>query len=265
MSEREILFRISNLVNGFLTFAQAVERIGLLLDREADGKALMVETTKRSFGVLEPVKLLDSLVQPYRSLYTVDLRQGGETSGKATLCFASDHFQGALPERLANFVGQQLGMLLARTRLAERQAQLKTEMQRIEKDLATRKLMQRGEGILVEKCGISPAFAKSWIAQESSKTGLSERAVVNRLMRPINRRYSRQKKRSTIFSWLPGEVSGSGSPLNVVRPQSARQYPRMYCKARAKVSRKPPPPSGGGSGLKGTNATRTRIKSHGRF
>jgi hypothetical protein len=182
MSEREILFRISNLVNGFLTFAQAVERIGLLLDREADGKALMIETTKRSFGVLEPVKLLDSLVQPYRSLYTVDLRQGGETLGKATLCFASDHFQGALPERLSNFVGEQLGMLLARTRLTERQAQLKADIKRMDTDLATRKIMQRAEGILVAKCGILPAFAKRWIDQESSKTGLSKNAVADHLI-----------------------------------------------------------------------------------
>jgi hypothetical protein len=64
----------------------------------------MIETTKRSIGVLEPVKLIDSLDQPYRSLYTVDFHQGGEILGNATLCFASDHFQGALPERLANFV-----------------------------------------------------------------------------------------------------------------------------------------------------------------
>jgi hypothetical protein len=42
MSEREILFHISNIVNGFLAFAQAVERIGLLLDRAADAKALII-------------------------------------------------------------------------------------------------------------------------------------------------------------------------------------------------------------------------------
>jgi hypothetical protein len=182
MSEREILFRISNIVNGLLTFAQAVERIGLLLDRAADAKALMIENSNRPGGVLEPVKLLDSLDQPYRSLYTVDLRQGGEILGKATLCFASDHFQGALPERLSNFVGEQLGMLLARTRLAERRAQLKAEVAKIENDLANRKIMQRAEGILVAKCGIAPDYAARWIDQESSKTGLSKSAVANRLI-----------------------------------------------------------------------------------
>ena len=182
MSEREILFRISNIVNGLLTFAQAVERIGLLLDRAADAKALMIENSNRPGGVLEPVKLLDSLDEPYRSLYTVDLRHGGETLGKATLCFASDHFQGALPERLSNFVGEQLGMLLARTRLVERQAQLRTEVEKIDKDLAHRKLMQRAEGILVAKCGIAPGYAARWIDQESSKTGLSTCAVASRLI-----------------------------------------------------------------------------------
>jgi hypothetical protein len=43
--------------------------------------------------------------------------------------------------RLADFVDQQLGMLLQRTRLAERRAQLKREIAQIEEDLATRKLM----------------------------------------------------------------------------------------------------------------------------
>jgi hypothetical protein len=63
MSEREILFRISNIVNGFLTFAQAVERIGLLLDRAAGGKALMIETTKRSIGCTGARKV-DRLTRP---------------------------------------------------------------------------------------------------------------------------------------------------------------------------------------------------------
>ena len=128
------------------------------------------------------MKLLDSFDQPYRSLYSVDLRDGGEILGKATLCFASDQHQGALNQRLADFIGEQLGMLLARTRLSDRRARLKSEIEIIEEDLATRKVMQRAEGILIAKRGMTAAVARRWIAQQSHKTGLSKRDVAERII-----------------------------------------------------------------------------------
>ena len=89
MTENE---QISNIVNGRLSFLQAVEQIALLLEREANSKALLIE----GFGdAPDAAKLLDSFDQPYRSLYSIDLRDGAETLGKATLCFASDHPHGA--------------------------------------------------------------------------------------------------------------------------------------------------------------------------
>lgn len=179
MTENEVLFQISNIVNGPLTFLQAVEQIALLLEREAHGKSLIIEDLD---GSNNAVKLLESFDQPYRSLYSVNLRDGGDTLGKATLCFASDHFQGAFPQRLSDFVGEQLGMLLARTRLAERRAQLKDEIGKIEDDLATRKVMQRAEGILIAKRGMAAVVARRWIAQQSKKTGLSERDVADRII-----------------------------------------------------------------------------------
>ncbi len=117
MTENDVLFQISNLVNGHLSFAQAVDQIALLLKNEASAKALFIEDPDRPS---DAAKLLDSFDQPYRSLYSVDLRDGGEVLGKITLVFASNQFQGTLPQRLADFVGEQLGMLLVRTRLAER-------------------------------------------------------------------------------------------------------------------------------------------------
>ena len=128
------------------------------------------------------INLLDSFNQPYRSLYNVYLRAGGEILGKATLYFASDDFQGALPQRLANFVGEQLGMLLARTRLAERNARLKHEIKITAQDLAARKVAQRAEGILVAKRGMTAAAARRWIAQQSEKTGLSMQDIADRII-----------------------------------------------------------------------------------
>jgi AmiR/NasT family two-component response regulator len=102
--------------------------------------------------------------------------------GTANLCFARDRFEGALKRRLADFVGEQLGMLLARERLAERRAELKGEIARIDEDLAVRKIMQRAEGILIAKRGMAAAVARRWIAQQSQKTGLSKRDVADRII-----------------------------------------------------------------------------------
>lgn len=160
MTETEILSKISGIVNGRASFAEAVEHIRLLLEREVSGRGLRID-------------------QPYRSLYNVHLRAGGQALGKATLYFASDHSQG---QRLANFVGEQLGMLLARTRLAERNAQLKRGIKIMEQDLAVRKVAQRAEGLLVAKRGMTAAAARRWIAQQSEKTGLSVQDVADRII-----------------------------------------------------------------------------------
>jgi len=155
MNESEILFQISNIVNGPLSFPQAVEQISQLLER---------------------VQPLNSFDQPPRSLYSVDLRDGRETL--ATLRFASHQF----PQRLADFIGEQLGMLLARTRLAERCAQLRREIEKIEEDLANRKVMQRAEGILIAKRGMALPVARRWIALQSQKTGLRKRDIADRII-----------------------------------------------------------------------------------
>ena len=173
MTENEVLFQISNIVNGSAPFHQAVDQIALLLEREASGKAIFIDHPDSP----DVVKLLDSFDHPYRSFYSV---KAGDQ--KLTLAFASDRFQGAFHQRLADFVGEQLGMLLARTRLAERRAQLKREIAEIEEDLATRKLMQRTEGILIARRGMETAAARRWIAQQSQKTGLSKNDVADRII-----------------------------------------------------------------------------------
>jgi len=112
----------------------------------------------------------------------VEMRAGDVVLGTATLCFASDRVQGAFEQRLANFVGQQLGMLLIRATLAERRAQLKGEIAKMKNDLAIRKLMQRAEGILIAQHGMEPSAAKRWIAQQSHKAGLSASQIADRVI-----------------------------------------------------------------------------------
>lgn len=178
MTETEVLFQISEIVNGPHFFPQALDRIALLLEREAGGRALFVDQP----GAPDAVRLLESIDLPYRSLYSVDLRDGGQTLGKLALCFASDRFQGAFPQRVSEFVGEQLGMLLARTRLAQKRAELKREIAGIEADLTTRKVMQRAEGLLIARRKFTAVAARHWIAQQSAKTGLSKEDVADRII-----------------------------------------------------------------------------------
>ena len=182
MTENEVLFQISNLANGHLSFAQAVEHIALLLECEAEGKGLLIHLSDQSTDASDILRLFDSFDQPYRSLYIVDLLDSGKTLGKVTVCFASSRFHGLVGQRLADFVGQQLGLLLARTRLAEHRAKLKSEIEEIERDLAARKVMQRAEGILVAQRGMSLAAAKRWIARQSQRTGLGKTEIAGRVI-----------------------------------------------------------------------------------
>jgi AmiR/NasT family two-component response regulator len=59
---------------------------------------------------------------------------------------------------------------------------LKREIEKIEEDLATRKVMQRAEGILIAKRGMAAIVARRWIAQQSEKTGLSTLDVADRII-----------------------------------------------------------------------------------
>jgi DNA-binding transcriptional MerR regulator len=178
MTESEVLFQISNIVNGHLSFSRVQEQITLLLEKEACGKGVFIDSTVAPNAAM----LLDSFSHPYRSLFTVDLRDAGVSLGKITLLFASDKFQGSLPQRLSTFVGEQLGMLLARTRLAERREELKQEIAAMKEDLSTRKLMQRAEGLLIACRGLLAISARRWIAQQSQKTGLSKSEIADRVV-----------------------------------------------------------------------------------
>lgn len=151
MTENEVLFEMSRIVNGHLTYPQAVEQIELLLDREAPAESP-------------------------KSRQSIQLRAAGESLGQVVLSLAPNQ------AHLAAFIGEQLGMLLARTRLADRRAQLKAELAKMDKDLATRKLMQRAEGLLIARRGMLAVAARQWIAQQSAKTGMSKEVIADRIV-----------------------------------------------------------------------------------
>jgi hypothetical protein len=183
MTEAGLILQISRIVNGHVPFKKAVDQIASLLEAEANGRALILDLKEdRPAPVPDFAKFLDAFELPYRSLFSVDLKDGSKRWGRVVLCFASSDFQGEQPRRISHFVGEQLGMLLGRTRLRERNAKLNREIEKIADDLAHRKLMQRAEGLLIANRRMTAEAARRWIEQQSVKTGLSIRDVADRVI-----------------------------------------------------------------------------------
>jgi hypothetical protein len=165
MKENEILIQVSRLVSSTDSFSGAVERIRSVLDITIDWPGLAspaVETQRGSF-------------------YAAPLRAGGRELGQLLV-------QADLPHRVSNYVGEQLGMLLERLRLSKDQARLEAELAALREDLATRKAVQRAQGILVMRRGITPASARRWISQQARETGSSVLEVAEQVVAVENAR-----------------------------------------------------------------------------
>jgi hypothetical protein len=120
LTEEELLAEISRIAGAQTVFRRAVERIGALLEREAYGKAFVAELEgSESTGAVfsnssEIQDFLASIQVRYRSLYSVPLQSGRREFGKLIACFASPHFLGDLPRRIAAHAAEQLTMVLDR-------------------------------------------------------------------------------------------------------------------------------------------------------
>jgi hypothetical protein len=150
MKEQEILFQVSQIVSVTNSFSGAVAKIRCLFDITIDLPGLASPRLKR----------------PHGSLYAAPLRASGRELGKLLV-------QAELPQRVSNYVGEQLGMLLERIQLSQDQARLEADLAGLRDDLATRKAVQRAQGILVMRRGITPASARRWLSQQAKQTGLT--------------------------------------------------------------------------------------------
>jgi hypothetical protein len=181
-TEKELLFQISRVVSLPFRFERAVERIARILER-IGGRTLLIELPGSTSNLPEDIQtFLASFETRYKSFYSVALLDGGETIGRAVLCFASDQFPGDVPRRVSTFVGEQPGMLLRRERLAETRASLEDEIRRLREEFATRKALSRAEGLLVDHHGLSSPAAKAWLIQQTRKSGMSLKEVAERLV-----------------------------------------------------------------------------------
>jgi ANTAR domain len=149
MQENEILFQVSRIVSATDDFPGAVAKIRCLLDLTIDLP-----------GSASPAGPSHAFV------YAAPLRASGRELGKLLI-------QSDLPRRVSNYVGEQLGMLLERSNLSQDRASLEEELTSLRHDLATRKAVQRAQGLLVIRRGITPASARRWMSQQARQTGLT--------------------------------------------------------------------------------------------
>lgn len=187
MKEQEILFQISQIIGRATTFAGALERIRLLLENTLGARALTIVMPEQApcpahLANAHVEAVLEAFDLPYRSLYSVPLRAGGKELGKLIACYASQEFHGAVSERVSQYVGEQLGMLLERSRLSTDHRELRRVLADLREELAARKACQRAEGILMARRGMPPHTAKLWISQEARRSGLSARAMAERII-----------------------------------------------------------------------------------
>jgi hypothetical protein len=184
VNEKELLFRISRIANQSASFGDAIEKIGDLMEQELEGKGLIVgeleDDVPGSIAASAEQFFEETAHLPSRALYTVALHANGEELGRLIAFFACAESNEGVRQRVANFAGEQLGIMLERLRLAKRRRQLKTEISRIKANLATRKALQRAEGILGKR-GLSPETARLWLQREAEKQGLTLLEAANRL------------------------------------------------------------------------------------
>ncbi len=182
MNEKELLLRISSIANQSAGFGDAIEKIGSLMEQELEGKGLIVSQLEDdlpgSFASSTEQFFEETAHLPCRSLYTVALRANGQELGRLVAFFACAESSDGLRQRVANFAGEQLGSMLERLRLAKRRRQLRTEISRIKANIATRKALQRAEGLLGKR-GLEPETARSWLQREAAKRGVTLRQVAN--------------------------------------------------------------------------------------
>jgi hypothetical protein len=184
VNEKELLVRISRIATESASFGDAVEKIGDLMEQELGGKGLIVKELEDRLpgGMASSAEQFfeETAHLPFRSLYTVALRANGQELGRLVAFFACAESSDSLRQRVAQFAGEQLGVMLERLRLAKRRRQLRTEISKIKANLATRKALQRAEGLLGKR-GLEPETARLWLQREAAKRGVSLLHAANRL------------------------------------------------------------------------------------
>lgn len=186
LNEAQMLRQVSKIVSTTDSFADAVEKIRSLFVRAENAGFLTIKILDERFrsGYLDTGDSPNRLCTCNRLCCSAPLRASGRSLGEVFAICAGLEFEPRAFNRIVACVGEQLGMLLERTHLCEAQVALERNLQELRDDLATRKAVQRAQGVLVTQRGVSPSMAERWIAGKAQHCQISLReaavAVVTR-------------------------------------------------------------------------------------
>jgi hypothetical protein len=183
--EAVILRRVSRIVSRGDRFDSVLESLESVLE-EAGARIVALEHWsggRKASGLSEErhtavINIKDENF-PYEQVAA--LREGGRTVGQMALAFRHDEDEQS-QKRLAVFVGQQLGMLLGRLRLAERNQSTQKALDGMKQDIAGRKFLPRAIALLIRQYRMRRRDAEVWLRDQSRTTGLSTREVAERLV-----------------------------------------------------------------------------------
>jgi len=105
----------------------------------------------------------------YEAFASVPLVSGGETVGVVNVHHRQQHVH--TPEEIAmlSFIGEQMGIAVAKSILAEQNARLMEEAQEAKRQLETRKVVERAKGLLQHRHGLTEEEAYLRLRNESRR------------------------------------------------------------------------------------------------
>lgn len=105
----------------------------------------------------------------YEAFLSVPLVSGGEVVGVINVHHREPHPHTPQEIALLTFVGEQMGVAVAKARLAQENARLLEETQEMKRQLETRKLVERAKGILQQRYNLTEEEAYLRLRNESRR------------------------------------------------------------------------------------------------
>lgn len=115
-------------------------------------------------------RAFSSLIEDtFEAFLSLPLASGGEVVGVLNIHHREPHAHTAEEVALLTFVGEHMGSAISMARLEEENARLQEKTQEVERELETRKLVERAKGILQAKYNLSEEEAYQRLRNESRR------------------------------------------------------------------------------------------------
>ncbi|MGC4054997.1 MAG: ANTAR domain-containing protein [Paludibaculum sp.] len=180
--EESILHEISHIANNAPAFTWAIEKTQSLLERETGLELLLVDLEAGSPLARQEVQQFLSAPNQAKLLYTAALKDKGEDIGRIVVGFVDPALSPDAAQRLAVFLGEQLGSLLGRARLRSRRSSLRQELEQLRARLDDRKILSRAEGLLSSRHGLTTEQARAWLESQSRASGKPATVLAEQLV-----------------------------------------------------------------------------------